>query len=296
MCSDLIRTGGYSILLGPGHYGGFLPSKKNKLLKITKINDKHSEFKYLDIVRSIPNYTNYYSIPEETSYLLNKNYDFYNKVQKLVENEKINIFDDVLYCYYIDYAGEKDVNTTINELYKIGYSNIWSSYKKILDFTKHIMDGLNFLHEHKICHLDIKAENIMVINNSFKIIDFGFSSREPFNDYVFNIRGTPGYFPSYLNTHKITPLFPRIEANDLVNINNKIPIINDRKLVYKIDNYCFGRLLYCLNYVYYNTKTYCCYNYETQSQTKLKNIMNDLLNINAFHRITIQQCLTKYFS
>jgi hypothetical protein len=42
-------------------------------------------------------------------------------------------------------------------------------------------------------------------------------------------------------------------------------------------------------------KTYC-YNYETQSQTKLKNIIDDLLNKNVFDRITIQQCLTKYFS
>jgi serine/threonine protein kinase len=296
MNSNLIRTGGSSIILGPGHYGDFLPPNKNKLLKITNINDKHNEFKYLDIVRSIPNYRDYYSIPEETSYLLDKTYDFYNKVKILVENEKINIFDNVLYCYYIDYAGEKDVHTTINELHKIGYSHIWLSYKKILDFTKHIINGLSFLHYRKICHLDIKAENIMVINNSFKIIDFGFSSREPFDDYVFNIRGTPGYFPSQFYTQKFSPIFPKIETNDLNKLNNQFPMIYDRKLVYKIDSYCFGRLLYCLNYVYNDMKTYCCYNYETQSQNKLKNIIDDLLNKNVFDRITIQQCFIKYFS
>ena len=297
MDSKLIRTGGSSIILGPGHYGDFLPHKKKKLLKITKISNVHNEFKYLDSVRSIPNYRDYYSIPDETSYLLNKNCDFYNKLKILVKNDKMNIFDDVLYCYYIDYAGEKDVHTSINDLHEIGYSHIWSSYKKILDFTKHIINGLSFLHECKICHLDIKAENIMVINNNtFKIIDFGFSSKEPFNDYVFNIRGTPGYFPCQFLTQIFTPIFPKIETNDLTKLNNQFPMIYDRKLVYKIDSYCFGRLLYCLNYIYNDVKTYYCYNNEKQSQTKLKNITNDLLNKNVFDRITIRECLIKYFS
>ena len=296
MDSKLIRTGGSSIILGPGHYGDFLPSKKNKLLKITKIRDIHNEFKYLDIVRTIPNYKDYYSIPDETSYLLDTTYDFYNKVKILVQNHNMDVFDNVLYCYYIDYAGKKDVHTTINELHELGYSNIWSSYKKILDFTKHIINGLSFLQERKICHLDIKAENIMVINNTFKIIDFGFSSREPFDDYVFNIRGTPGYFPCQFSTQKFSPIFPKIETNDLTKLNNQFPMIYDRKLVYKIDSYCFGRLLYCLKYIYNDMKTYCCYNYETQSQNKLKNIIDDLLNKNVFDRITIQQCFIKYFS
>ena len=136
----------------------------------------------------------------------------------------------------------------------------------------------------------------MVINNTFKIIDFGFSSSEPFDDYVFNIRGTPGYFPSQFYTHQVTPIFPKIETNDLTKLNNQFPMIYDRKLVYKIDSYCFGRLLYCLNYVYNDMKTYCCYNSETHSQNKLKNIIDDLLNKNVFDRITIQQCFIKYFS
>jgi len=293
---NLIRTGGSSIILGPGHYGDFLPKKKNKLLKITKICDTHNEFKYLNIVHLIPNNKDYYSIPDETSYILNKNNSFYTYIKLLVRKEKMNIFDNVLYCYYIDYAGEQDVHFTINDLYNKGYSNIWCSYKKILKFTKHILKGLSYLHEHKICHLDIKAENIMVFNNSFKIIDFGFSSKEPFDDFVFNIRGTPGYFPCQFLTQKFSPIFPKIETNDLIKINYQVPMINNRKLVYKIDSYCFGRLLYCLNFVYTDIKTYCCFNYETQSQTKLKNIIDSLLNKNVFDRITIQQCLVKYFS
>ena len=295
---NLLRTGAASIILGPGHYGDFLPIKDNKLLKITKIIDNHNEFKHLDVIRSISNYKKYFTIPDEIEYLLNKNDDFYNKLEKLVKKDKMNIFTTSLECYYIDYAGNKDVHYTINEMYGHGDLSFWKSYKIILKFAKHIMEGLSFLHERAICHLDIKAENIMIMDNySFKIIDFGFSSREPFDDYVFNIRGTPGYFPSYFNIEKLNPMFPRIEAIDLFKINNNnIPMVYDRTLVYKIDSYCLGRLLYCLKYLYSDTKTYYCYNNETRSQNKLTNLSNDLLNINPVLRITIKEGLTKYFS
>ena len=48
-------------------------------------------------------------------------------------------------------------------------------------------------------HLDIKSENIMIDtkNCTFKIIDFGFCSCEPFDEFAADPRGTPGYFPKY---------------------------------------------------------------------------------------------------
>ena len=54
------------------------------------------------------------------------------------------------------------------------------------------MTGLKFLHEKKLSHLDIKPENIMVNSRKFKfkIIDFGFCSQEPFQDFVTEVRGT----------------------------------------------------------------------------------------------------------
>ena len=45
-----------------------------------------------------------------------------------------------------------------------------------------MLEGINFLHEREICHLDIKPENILVKGEEFRIIDFGFSSKYPFDE------------------------------------------------------------------------------------------------------------------
>ena len=42
---------------------------------------------------------------------------------------------------------------------------------------KHIINGLMELHRHRIVHRDLKAENIMSHNGTYKIIDFGFSKK-----------------------------------------------------------------------------------------------------------------------
>ena len=85
-----------------------------------------------------------------------------------------------------------------------------------MEFAVHIMKGLNYLHNIHICHLDVKAENIMVdtFKRTFKIIDFGFYDIEPFDDYLRNIRGTR-VFSKHFQSEKITAL-PKIEANDMI--------------------------------------------------------------------------------
>jgi len=299
--NDLIKHGAYSIVLGKNHYQEFLPEKTNKLLKITNINERHNEFKYLDIVRTIDNYSNYYSIPDETSYLIKPSDKFYNNLKKLVKNKHMNIFYGSLQCFYIDYAGDKELLDTICHLRNYGDFSFWNSYKMILHFTKTIMDGLNYLHQKKICHLDVKSENIMVNTRThyFKLIDFGFSSIEPFDDYVHDIRGTPGYFPKYFENEVITPWLPKIKANDMEPVNGELPMITNRTLVYKIDSYCFGRVLYFLKYVYDNNYNYTCscfnnHNKNNNIRVKLNKIIASLLHNDVNQRITIQHCLDKY--
>ena len=45
MSSNLLKTGSSSILLGKNKHKSFLPSKKGKMLKITKINEGHNDLK-----------------------------------------------------------------------------------------------------------------------------------------------------------------------------------------------------------------------------------------------------------
>jgi hypothetical protein len=57
------KVGSSSIILGSFYYSGFISEKSNKLLKITKKDDRHDEFKYLNRIREITKYDKYFSIP-----------------------------------------------------------------------------------------------------------------------------------------------------------------------------------------------------------------------------------------
>ena len=296
MNPDLLKTGSCSIILGPNHYKKFKPVKEGKLLKVTEIREKHNEFKYLGIIRTIPNYLNYYSIPDETCYLLNPSNEFYSDLQKLVQHAQLTIFNGPLQCYYMDSAGDIDLLDSINDM--VYYQNLWDSYTSILAFSKKIMEGLEFLHKHKICHLDVKPENIVIntVTRDYRLIDFGFSSMEPFEDFITNIKGTPCYFPKYYASLKIKPWLPKIQANDMLVVDGLIPMQRDPKMVYKIDSYCFGRVLYILKYIYKINIDYCCYRNKIKTDKQLDNIIESLLNNDVNTRLTIGECLERYFN
>ena len=193
MTNSLIKTGGSTVLLGKFQYEGYFGYKEDKLLKVTKVAPDHDEYKNLQIVRTVKDYQKYFIIPDEDIIKLLPESEFYNFLKVLLKNHDIDIFDGCLYCSYVNYGGSMDVMDSL-----VSFSpRVWRSAKSILRFSYHIMNGLKFLHEKEIAHLDIKPENIVVDlwNLKFKIIDFGYSSKYPFDDFVNDIRGTPCYFP-----------------------------------------------------------------------------------------------------
>lgn len=295
----ICKSGSCSIVLGSDFYKDFLQEKK-KLLKITLLNNNHNEFKYISIIKKIKKYKKYYAIPDEVKYLLKPTDLFYNKIKELINNNDI-FCDKILYYFYVDYAGDKELFDTINELDTPGNNlKYWNSYKKILIFTKKIIKSIKYLHEQKICHLDIKPENIIVntSTNKYKLIDFGFSDIEPFNNFIKNKKGTPGYFPKYFKNDTITDSLPKIEANDMIPVNGVIPMNKNNLLVYKIDSYCLGRVLYVLEYMYNinninNLNKYCLY--DKKHKIKLKKIINLLLENDVYKRITIIECYNNNF-
>ena len=297
---NILKSGSCSIVLGSNYYSGFIEKKKNKLLKISNVIKNHNEFKYLSIINKIKNYEKYYCIPDEPCKLLDPSEEFYKDISKMVNDN--NIFNgNKLHCFYINYAGDKELNDVIFELDNYKYTNYWSSYGSILKFTKHIMDGIRYLHMNKICHLDIKPENIIINtkNRTSKIIDFGFASMEPFYEFINDFRGTPGYFPKYFPNEKVTEWLPIINANDfLPEYDGIIPIKKNPLLVYKIDSYCFGRLLYFLKYIYdRNIEESCfsCFSNDENNNNKLDLIIDSLLDRNIKTRITITDCYSKFF-
>ena len=294
---DILKTGSCSVVLGSNYYKKFVKPKENKLLKISKIANFHDEFKYISLIKNIKDYENYYCIPEDIKFLLQPTDLMYNSISKIVNN--INIFNGKkLHYFFVNYAGDKELFDIISEIDNNRYENYWNSYGEILKFTKHIMNGIRFLHMNKICHLDIKPENIIIntLNRTSKIIDFGFASIEPFDDFINNMKGTPGYFPKKIRNEQVTEWLPKIEATDLIQDNDgSIPIIKNQLLVYKIDSYCFGRVLYYLKYFYDKNMSYLsCLSYK-KNYKKLNNIIKFLLEKNVDDRITITQCYKKFF-
>ena len=292
---NILKTGSNSIIIGEEYYRGHYAVKENKLLKITKIKSNHNEFSFLNKVKKIKNYEDYYVIPDEEKKLLEKGSVFFNKLKKLVKDEKMSIFNTNLYTMYIDFAGFIDVLDSLDYLSLNGESYIWKNFNSILNFSKQLICSLKYLHDNKLCHLDIKPENIMIsIKNNmiiFKIIDFGFCSEEPFEDFVGYYKGTPGYYPSDLVSIKyIKPGLPKIIADDMKLVDGNRKMYINRTLVYKIDSYCLGRVI---NYIYYhfldNYNSICCFNFNYEQQQKIEQIINLLLEKSSCKRITITE-------
>lgn len=295
MNPNLLKTGANSIVLGHGRYGNYFVPKTNKLLKVTRIMKDHNEFRLLTYVRSIYNYKNFYSIPEDIGVVLKKDDSFYKYLEDLVKFEYMTIFQDNLNCYYMNYAGKKDLLDIIDSIDIRNDFSIFKNYKTIYKFTKQILCGLKFLHEKDIAHLDIKPENIMYneYDNKFRIIDFGFSSKYPFDDYIQTVKGTPGYFPKHFENVEVSEALPMIYANDM---NNIPPMKLNRRFVYKIDSYCFGRTLQSLYIIFEKNYTTCCFlNCEKRKVNVIIEIMELLLTNDVYIRPYIKDILHRFF-
>jgi serine/threonine protein kinase len=291
MDSDLLKTGGCSIVLGKNHYSGYFSPKIDKLFKVTRLTANHNELNNIEKIRSITNYEKYFVIPDKQIFEIKPEDRFYKFLQQLIENQEdkpIITGNPILYGSYITFGGKMDLHDSIVQMDLHCTSKIWTGPSSILNFCNQIMNALAALHDVNICHLDIKPENIMVSlpGPVFKIIDFGFSSQYPFNDFIVNFRGTPGYFPKHCPNFSVQTL-PPVDATDFIPTMGNIPLINNRNLVYKIDTYCFGRtLLFLYNFYQANIIPSCsCFN--GCRKRKIERILKLCLESNVLYRPSI---------
>lgn len=299
MMKCMIKTGASSIVLGTDHYKQYFP-KQNKLLKISKQNEKHHEMRCMSVIRKIKDAEKYYSLPDEEAHIIKPTEKFYKHVEQLVRKDDMDIFGEPLQWRFVDYAGDNDMLDALNYLGRVGYSLFWNSWNDVMRFNERLLVAVEYLHENRICHLDIKPENIVMNsrNREFKLIDFGFSSKYPFDDFVCNIRGTPGYFPKQFKCAKPSNQLPSIIANDMItDADNEYPMMKRRDLVYLIDSFCLGRVIYSLYYIF-NDNYFplgCCLCWNKQKQKKILRLVDDLLNADVYQRLTVYQCVKKHF-
>tara|TARA_B110001469_G_scaffold123902_2_gene136646 strand:- start:12484 stop:13635 length:1152 start_codon:yes stop_codon:yes gene_type:complete len=235
----------------------------DKLVKITYKTDYHNEY-ILDIIRNIEGHHFYYSIPEKTHFEIDKKSMLYTYISNLkfdyCVHEMITRNKD-LYYSYISNEGNLDLQNIFQKMYEDNNIYIWkgNTKKKMYSFIKHILGAVDFLHSNKIVHLDIKPENIVyndLVNlpekyfgKRFKLIDFGFSSKEPFGNAKNKIVGTSGYMPIYYSRLDEPYLPPKNPTDWKHKGHISLYYPNDfRYSLYKSDIYSLGRTIFYLDY------------------------------------------------
>ncbi|KAM7534608.1 hypothetical protein Aperf_G00000107131 [Anoplocephala perfoliata] len=75
--------------------------------------------------------------------------------------------------------------------FDILHSNMPVSIESIIDWTRQIAQGMNYLHSHKVVHRDLKSPNILIgENGQLKISDFGVSKEFTENSTKMSFAGT----------------------------------------------------------------------------------------------------------
>ena len=147
---EIFKLGSSSIVIGSNYYKKFVSFKKDKLLKISKISKNYNNFNLVTKeIRKIDNYSDFYCIPDETTFLLNPTNNFYIFLENLILDTHpsfIDIFKGSLHYNYINNVGDRDLLDSIDDIITNSEYNIWNSYKTIIYFCHHILMGLSFLH------------------------------------------------------------------------------------------------------------------------------------------------------
>lgn len=265
------------------------------ILKITNDIDNFKEIEILNIVKKLKNHEKYFNVIESEIYELKNNNEISIYMKDLF-NQKIisrNVYIKSNIYYFMKTAGNRELFDSFIEISNNNL-NIWkdNTYDKLKIFIDNILSSINFLHKNKIGHFDIKPENIIICNESiekdninFKLIDFGFSDVYPFTKYLEKSKGTPEYFPKYIQFVSYNEFLPAIYTNDWSNDYNHISKkTKEFELIYKTDIYSFGRTIYYLNKLLEKYKLY--------NESKILFLTNQMTHSNIYERYNIDDCLS----
>ena len=304
-----MKLGAFSLILNEKEYQNLgIEKKSGKLLKLTKYSKLHNGEHE---IASVLNKENDFAmcIYEETISKIDlKTINLIKeKYKKQLKENTIYFFNghiQSLTSYFIEDVGDIDLFDTLTTLINCE-DNIWETETefKLNEFFIHMCRALNFFQNKKICHFDIKPENIVFncknitlpFSKKFKIIDFGFSEKYPFNKYCLSPCGTPHYIPCKFNNN-YPPWGIDNNPNDWVyNRENKkhyhYILYNNHNydLIYKTDIYSMGvtfnQLLYYINGFYKNK------NKKMFNKSKFNSLIKHMSHKDIEKRFYAYECL-----
>jgi serine/threonine protein kinase len=144
---------------------------------------------------------------------------------------------DNTYSIIIDYGGQ-DMYDYLSQQY---YHCLSEQQTKL--FVNKILRGVIYLHANGIIHRDLKLENILILNNNIKIIDFNLSVMDV--QSIVNKTFTTPYSKqktsTFLPTHIVTGIYgtPEYLAPEVITL---LPY------TYMVDWWAFGVIIYELLY------------------------------------------------
>uniref|UniRef100_A0A0N5AVR7 Protein kinase domain-containing protein n=1 Tax=Syphacia muris TaxID=451379 RepID=A0A0N5AVR7_9BILA len=83
---------------------------------------------------------------------------------------------------------------TGNELWALIHKNRWLNESTAKHYCADVLDALDYLHQRWIAHRDLKPENVIIdMNETPKLIDFGFAKKLKPQSKTYSFLGTPQY-------------------------------------------------------------------------------------------------------
>ncbi|CAI5444593.1 unnamed protein product [Caenorhabditis angaria] len=173
------------------------------------------------------------------------------------------------------------------ELFDQLNNTVTVSEKKARRLMKQLFDGVEYMHDRNIVHRDLKLENILCIDEERIVIsDFGFATRLERGQKLRDLCGTPGYLaPETIKCQ----MYDKAEGYS-----------------FEVDLWALGVIMYTLLAGYapfYHRKQLMMLRiiqqgkYEFRSEqwenitTEAKNLISNLLVVEATKRFTAKQCL-----
>ena len=174
----LINTSSHSCVFRPNIAQYNKDRTKSKISKIVfKPSDK--EYEINKIINNIKDNKNYYNILHRIPNISYKEIKKQDKDIKICLNKfnlnKEDIFDSELFT--ANWIKDGNLQEYFDKKFKTNdIKNIEKEFLNMMNKFINIFVGVIILNENNIVHLDIKPSNIMIDNDTFKIIDFGLSS------------------------------------------------------------------------------------------------------------------------